>query len=473
MSEPVTWVDRMSQRPTDKSIDEVNYIIKAFTAANTPIDVGENGDGSIYLYATQRLLVRFEYVDEVLKIIRREPGSEKTTDFRSQPGLLESVTVGEGEGGITVEPLIDGVVLLKLGRREIDLLRVLNDIDEKLGEGAATPDQVLTVANGASPGGEVGPCPATEPQEVYDGIGPFPPLCQGSSGAGVKVYVADTGWVAPPAWVGTWLAGVSGQKDPNTPAPPPPGMRAEIRPYAAHGTFVAGLVRAMAPQADIWVENIFKIAGSQLESRAVRKLREALRDRPEVDIFHVSVAAATRRHLLLIAFGKWLDRLDQRKGVVCVAPAGNNTSGSPHWPGAFPSVVSVGALAMDWRSRAYFTNYGRWVDAYAPGTNLINAYTRGDYECHVQPYTNTHRIFNGLAQWSGTSFSTPLVTGLIAARMTRSGQSAEQAAACLLAEARRQSAPGTGPILLPCCDDGSCADPGQCCDRPRCRPDPC
>jgi hypothetical protein len=120
-------------------------------------------------------------------------------------------------------------------------------------------------------------------------------------------------------------------------------------------------------------------------------------------------------------------------------------------------VLSVGALATDWRHRADFSNYGGWVDVYAPGEKLINAIGTGTYTYQIPPIpVGGQATFSGLAQWSGTSFSAPIVTGLIAARMARHGESAREAAAVLLARARAQTIPGVGPVLFPDCGDDDC-----------------
>jgi Subtilase family len=320
-----------------------------------------------------------------------------------------------------------------------DVLDLLDRIDAELGVGVATPDQVLTAAQTMTP------CSATEPQVVYPTQGPYPPICR-DGGDRVRIFVADTGLIKGAATTFPWLHGVKGDDDQQT---YPNGM---IRPYAGHGTFVTGVLRAMAPGAQVRVENVFDTAGSALESELVRRLDRSFRF--GFEILHLTASCLTRKNIPLVALGTWLERLRERAGVICVAPAGNNYTRRPAWPGAFADVLCAGALATDWRQRADFSNYGGWVDVFAPGENLINAFGSGTYKYQFAPDAGNLETFSGLAQWSGTSFSAPIVTGLIAARMVRCGESAREAAAALLAEARRQAIPGVGPVLLPECGGG-------------------
>jgi len=426
-------------------------------SGGVPVDFDVSDGGLSYMFAEGQILVREGYLEKVQDILgarRRD-----VTKIREAP-----------EGRASVEPLVDGVVVLHLtghgDEPRIPVREALRRIDRVLGPGYATPNHVLTVA------GNAGPCPATEPEVVYDGMEPYPSVCPGNAGAGISIYVADTGllWyphdkLAPnPAphnvqqtvtnegTVHQWLAGVKGTLDPVEDM----SGGDVIGPYEGHGTFVAGVARCMAPAAKIHVGNVFKVAGSTLETHLVRNLDRALAH--GYDLFHLSITAPTRKDLPLLSFEGWLRRLNQYKGVACVVAAGNSGSHLPTWPAAFPEVVSVGALAADWRSRALFSNYGPWVDVYAPGRDLINAFATGTYTCYTAPYggsgwpgpgTGQVRKFYGMAKWSGTSFSTPIVTGLIAARMSRTGENGKEAAAALLAEARSQAIPGVGPILLP------------------------
>jgi subtilisin family serine protease len=331
-------------------------------------------------------------------------------------------------------PLLDGVTLL---RGDVDVLESLDRVDADLGPGVVTPNHVLSVCPGRL-------CPATEPA-VPATAQPWPSVAPLREGKGVRVAVVDTGFLRE-RWDKPWLQDVivDDPEDIEIPDlwPAPDGF---IDPYAGHGTFIAGVIRCIAPGAEVTVEQVLDRAGVVDEAALINQLDDALAKSPDVISF--SAGGYTRKNVPPKGFVQFYEnRLRHHKGIVLVAAAGNDATRKPFWPAAFPWTVSVGSLDAMGRKRSDFSNFGGWVDVYAPGEHLVNAYATGDYRSVVDP--NDIRTFtDGMCEWSGTSFSTPVVAGLIAARMARAGENGQRAAHKLLKAARIQATPGVGPRL--------------------------
>jgi len=256
------------------------------------------------------------------------------------------------------------------------------------------------------------------------------------------VVVVDTGLDLSAPNTHPWLKGVDGERDTaiqgNT-----------IGAYGGHGTFVAGVVRSVAPNCEVHVVAAVQPVGAVIESTLVQRLYQVLGDDCP-DIVSLSCGTVGYDGAEPLGFGALCRVLSsQHKGVVVVAAAGNHGSRERFWPAAAPCTVSVGALARDWRSRAAFSNYGGWVDVFAPGEDLINAFAVGNYVYQEPPRKGQVATFHGLARWSGTSFSTPIVAGAIAVEMSRTGANGRHAAATLLTAARARAIPGLGAVLLP------------------------
>lgn len=368
-----------------------------------------------YLYRRQALLCRDRDVPAV------------------RAALLAAV---EGSVEVEVENLVAGLsrVVFRSPQRVPD---VLDRLDAALGVGVVTPDHVVHVTS--PPGG--GLCPATEPA-LPPAPAPVPSPVTPPGGRAAFVSVVDTGWHGPAAAdpATPWLSGVTGDDEQLD--------LSDLRAYAGHGTFVAGVVRCLAPGSRVRVEGFLPHGGAILEADMIVQLRQALNSTP--DVINLSAGTRTRKNVPSLGFQVfWESYLSRVPDTVLVAAAGNDHTSQPFWPAAFDWAVGVGALDGA-RRRARFSNFGSWVDVYALGEDLVNAFPRGTYQCKEPPNKNKPpREFQdlGLARWSGTSFAAPVVAGKIAARMSKTGQNARQATAQLLAEARANAIPGVGPVL--------------------------
>lgn len=337
-----------------------------------------------------------------------------------------------------------------------DTVAALEHIDRELGSDVAAHEHVFEVTPwvhcpATEPEVALTPAQAADPESVNDAL--WPPRSAGSAGEGVHVSVVDTGLLDNVADWAPWLAGVTPDdtQDIENPdifdvAANRPGSDGYADPYAAHGSFIAGVIRCIAPASDIVVERILGPSGFVAETDMIRQIWQGLSRSP--DVISLSAGGYTRNDVPPLALRHlWRDRLSQQGGVVLVAAAGNNGSSRPFWPAAFDWCVAVGSMSKDGQRRSWFSNHGSWVDVYAPGENLVNAYARLPYKTIVAGTVRDTSA--GLAKWSGTSFATPVVAGLVAARMSRTGENGRAAAAQLLAAARGQFRPGVGPRLFP------------------------
>jgi hypothetical protein len=104
----------------------------------------------------------------------------------------------------------------------------------------------------------------------------------------------------------------------------------------------------------------------------------------------------------------------QDQGIIIVAAAGNHTGNQPMglgYPAAytqFPNLIAVGASEAATGQWATYSNYGPAVDFAAPGDHIAST-VRTDMVSN-EPYRQAS---------DGTSFSTPLVTGMFALMMMR------------------------------------------------------
>jgi Subtilase family len=383
-------------------------------------------------------------------IHRRNHLLTRDQDLESVLGILSTVSglrpVGpDREGGPAgeISHPIPGLALIPLMFEEGPEDRVqeaqimfnaLDTVEQQLGPLVAGPDHAAHVTPATH-------CPATEPDPVPPDAPPLPGISRSRcDGRGTLVAVVDTGLVKDAPTSHPWLNGVTGDRDLEV------DEGVSIVRYGCHGTFIASIVRAIAPRAEVRVKRVFERGGAIYESDLVRALLSVLDWAP--DVISLSAGTHTWRHHGLLSFHVFVDGpLRERPGTALVAAAGNDSANWKFSPAEMERVIGVGALGPPGDALAWFSDFGDWVKVYAPGQDLVHAFATGEYT--YQEHQTGTATFTGMAKWSGTSFSTPVVAGLIAARMSGTGETAHEAGESLLRLARAQALPGVGPVLHP------------------------
>jgi hypothetical protein len=270
---------------------------------------------------------------------------------------------------------------------------------------------------------------SAQPRPSDDADGPAP-----------RVLVLDTGLPADPARLGlatqtlqgmtpafTEPRGRSGSQITVSDLLSPAGAPYDVKdrnqdgvldPASGHGAFIAAIIARIAPQAQITVVRVLGQLGDGDEQTVSEVLHRLA---GQFDLINLSFGTYTPENAEAIADavrtvqrgGKLAPGTTEPKPAVVVASAGNDATWTAPVPASLPDVVAVAALDWHEQGPAPFSNYGPWVSACAPGTDIQGGFWKwGDGE----------RLWPGKASWSGTSFAAPYVVGALARTMQAIGE---------------------------------------------------
>jgi hypothetical protein len=364
-------------------------------------------------------------------------------------GAVERITFPQPTTGPAVLPILS-ITLTTSGDSPapiVDLARWLHS-----GGTTASPDYALSPT-----GGPIGMWPEGSPVPVPPSELPAPRTNGGPAiGTGVTIWLYDTGQAPPaqsnpPPNVSRLTTAdkeiVDGNGD---------GM-ADLY-FTGHSTAIGGVLEELAPGADVKLAKITEADGIATDVSAARRLATTLKKAnslsawPDliVEPFGSPACDIDPAHpgpelvpLGLQAVSQAVDRIGQ---ALEVASAGNRGERRRFYPAAFTPVLSVGALdasvdadgnVLSSASRsgpvASFSNRGSWVDAWAPGVDLVTNHVVG------LRFDVGGPVIEGYAKVAGTSFSGPYVSALIAEEMQASGLGPEAAWAAVKATGVRCS----------------------------------
>ena len=321
------------------------------------------------------------------------PPVSAATDVVVQLGTGASISSVEARTHAHVlEVLPDGFYRLSVPEG-VSPTAELRTLDTTQGVADAQPDYTVTVGTGehfrdyfVENGSDIAPTEdpylsSYQDQWASGAIGLSDALMT-ARGAGVEVAVVDTAVseTHPILAAGALQPGIS-------------TIGTTVGTYndagAPHGTFIAGLIHLVAPDATILPVQALADDGTGRVFDVAQGVRAAVDAGAQV--INLSLGVSGDSLVLDDAINYAQDH-----GVLVVASAGNDGSNESHYPSDYPGVISVAAVGSD-QARADFSNYGPNVTLSAPGEDTVSTIPDGGY-----------------ATWGGTSMAAAMVSGAAA-----------------------------------------------------------
>ncbi|KAG5997295.1 hypothetical protein E4U43_002685, partial [Claviceps pusilla] len=154
-----------------------------------------------------------------------------------------------------------------------------------------------------------------------------------------------------------------------------------------HGSHVAGTIAGatfgVAKRANITAVKVLNAQGAGPNSAILSGLQFVMEDVARKKIRGRAVMNMSLGGGFSQAMNHAIENV-VKSGVVCVVAAGNNNKDATDTsPASAPNAITVGAIDPQNDAKAPFSNFGRPVDVFAPGVNVLSVGIRSDVDTKI------------------------------------------------------------------------------------------
>jgi hypothetical protein len=181
---------------------------------------------------------------------------------------------------------------------------------------------------------------------------------------------------------------------------------------AGHGTFVAGVVRRVAPHAQVRMYRACDSDGFGTDHDIAQAILRAHADGAQIINLSLGVRTVDDEPPPAMAAAIATVLADPARRPVIVAAAGNFGEAGKVFPGAIPGVQAVAGLTA-FMTPADWSSSGDHVRFSTVGEGIRSTYVPGTESPVFDPQPDTFGE-DPWAMWSGTSFAAPQITGAVA-----------------------------------------------------------